>query len=45
MSNETIEKYILKIQENTIDDQGSYFDMYKIGEEIGLVDKIKLIIS
>jgi len=41
VSNETIEKYLLKIQENTIDDQGSYVDMYKIGEDIGLVDKIQ----
>jgi len=45
VSNETIGKYLLKIQEKTIDDQGSYVDMYKIGEDIGLVDKIKLIIS
>ena len=41
MSNETIGKYLLKIQEKTIDDQGSYVDMYKIGEDIGLVDKLQ----
>ena len=41
MSNETIGKYLLKLQEKTIDAQVSYVDMYKIGEEIGLVDKIQ----
>lgn len=41
MSNETIGKYLLKLQEKTIDGQVSYVDMYKIGEEIGLVDKIQ----
>ena len=41
MANETIGKYLLKLQEQTIDGQVSYVDMYKIGEEIGLVDKIQ----
>jgi hypothetical protein len=41
MSNETIGKYLLKLQEKTIDGQVSYVDMYKIGEDIGLVDKIQ----
>lgn len=41
MPNETIGKYLLKLQEKTIDGEGSYLDMYKIGEDIGLVDKIQ----
>jgi hypothetical protein len=41
VSNEMIGKYLLRIQEKTIDDQGNYVDMYKIGEDIGLVDKIQ----
>ena len=41
MANETIGKYLLKLQEQSIDGQVSYVDMYKIGEEIGLVDKIQ----
>jgi hypothetical protein len=41
VSNETIGKYLLKLQEKTIDGQVSYVDMYKIGEDIGLVDKIQ----
>jgi hypothetical protein len=41
VANETIGKYLLKLQEQTIDGQVSYIDMYKIGEEIGLVDKIQ----
>jgi hypothetical protein len=41
VSNETIGKYLLKLQEKTIDGEGSYLDMYKIGEDIGLVDKIQ----
>jgi hypothetical protein len=41
VANETIGKYLLKLQEQTIDGQVSYVDMYKIGEEIGLVDKIQ----
>jgi hypothetical protein len=41
VANETIGKYLLKLQEQTIDGQVSYVDMYKIGEAIGLVDKIQ----
>lgn len=41
MTNETIGKYLLKLQEKTIDGHASYVDMYKIGEDIGLVDKIQ----
>jgi hypothetical protein len=40
VSNETIGKYLLKLQEETIDGHASYVDMYKI-EDIGLVDKIQ----
>ena len=41
MSNKTIGKYLLKIQQETIDGEVSYVDMYKIGLQIGLVDKIQ----
>lgn len=41
MPNETIGKYLLKLQEKTISGQVSYVDKYKIGEDIGLVDKIQ----
>ncbi|HJY11047.1 MAG TPA: hypothetical protein VJ250_08850 [Nitrososphaeraceae archaeon] len=41
MSNETIGKYLLKVQQETIDGEVSYVDMYKIGQEMGLVDKIQ----
>jgi hypothetical protein len=41
VSNETIGKYILKLQEKTIDEQVNYVDMYNTGEDIGLVDKIQ----
>lgn len=41
MSNETIGKYLLKVHDNIIDGQLSYSDRYKIGEEIGLLDKIQ----
>ena len=41
MSNGTIDKYLLKLQEVTNQSEVSYVDMYEIGEEIGLVDKIQ----
>jgi hypothetical protein len=41
MSNRTIDKYLLKLQEVTNQSEVSHVDMYKIGEEIGLVDKIQ----
>lgn len=34
MSNETIGKYLLKVQQETIDGEVSYVDMYKIGQQI-----------
>lgn len=40
MSNDTIGKYLLKLQEKTVDGD-TPIDMYKIGEDIGLVDKIQ----
>lgn len=40
MSNDTIGKYLLKLQEKTVDGDTS-IDMYKIGEDIGLLDKIQ----
>jgi hypothetical protein len=40
VSNATIGKYLLKLHEKIIDGQVSYVDIYKIGEDIGLVDKI-----
>jgi predicted transcriptional regulator len=39
MSNETIGKFLLKVYEKTDDNEIGYFDKYKIGEEIGLLDK------
>jgi hypothetical protein len=41
VSNEIIGTYLLKLKEKTIDREDSYVDMYKIGEDIGLVDKIQ----
>jgi hypothetical protein len=40
VSNDTIGKYLLKLQERTVDGDTS-IDMYKIGEDIGLLDKIQ----
>jgi RPA family protein len=40
MSNETIDKFLLKLQEKTGNNQ-VYFDKYQIGEEIGLLAKIQ----
>jgi hypothetical protein len=40
LSNDTIGRYLLKLQEKTVDGDTS-IDMYKIGEGIGLVDKIQ----
>ena len=40
VSNDTIGKYLLKLQEKTVDGD-TPIDMYKIGEDIGLVDKIQ----
>jgi hypothetical protein len=40
VSNDTIVKYLLKLQEMTVDGDTS-IDMYKIGQDIGLVDKIQ----
>jgi hypothetical protein len=40
VSNDTIGKYLLKLQEMTVDG-GTSIDMYKIGEDIGLVDKVQ----
>lgn len=34
MSNETIGKYLLKVQQETIYGEVSYVDMYKIGQQI-----------
>jgi len=41
MSNGTIDKYLLKLQEVTNQSEVSHVDMYEIGEEMGLVDKIQ----
>ena len=41
MSNEMIGKYLLKLKDNTIDGQNRFVDAYKIGDEIGLLDKIQ----
>jgi RPA family protein len=40
MSNQTIDKFLLKLQEKTGNNQ-VYFDKYQIGEEIGLLAKIQ----
>lgn len=40
MSNDTIGKFLLKLKEMTTDGD-TYIDMYKIGEDIGLLDKIQ----
>ena len=40
MSNNTIGKFLLRLRELTVDGN-SLFDMYNIGEDIGLVDKIQ----
>ena len=40
MSNDTIGKYLLKVKEETINGD-QFVDMYKIGEDIGLLDKIQ----
>ena len=41
MSNEMIGKYLLKLKDNTIDGQNRFVDAYKIGDEIGLLDKLQ----
>lgn len=40
MSNNTIGKFLLRLRELTCDSKSS-FDMYKIGEDIGLVDRVQ----
>ena len=40
MSNDTVGKYLLKLQEMT-QHSDRLIDMYKIGENIGLLDKIQ----
>src|SRR5688500_20311798 len=40
VSNDAIGKYLLKLQEKTVDGDTS-IDMYKIGDDIGLLDKIQ----
>jgi predicted transcriptional regulator len=41
MSNETHDKFLLKLYEKTGDNEIAYFDRYEIGEEIGLLDKVQ----
>lgn len=41
MPNETIGRYLLKLREKINAGQVNYVDMYEIGEEIGLVDRIQ----
>jgi hypothetical protein len=41
MSNEMIGKYLLKLREKTIEGQNRFVEAYKIGDEIGLLDKIQ----
>ena len=41
MPSDTVGKYLLKLQEMTLDGEDSSIDMYKIGEGIGLVDTIQ----
>ena len=41
MLNETIGRFLLKLQEETNDSEISYFDKYRIGKEIGLVANIQ----
>jgi hypothetical protein len=41
LCHDIIGKYLLKLQEMTIDGEDSSIDMYKIGEDIGLVDTIQ----
>ncbi len=36
-----IGKYLLKLREKTIEGQNRFVDAYKIGDEIGLLDKIQ----
>jgi len=40
VSNNTIGKFLLRLRELTVDGN-SLFDMYNIGEDIGLVDRIQ----
>ena len=40
MSNDTIGKYLLKLKQET-NNGDQFVDMYKIGEDIGLLDKIQ----
>jgi len=40
MSNETFDKFLLKVFEKTADKgESSYFNKYEIGRELGLLDK------
>jgi hypothetical protein len=40
MSNETFDKFLLKLFEKTADKgESSYFNKYEIGRELGLLDK------
>jgi predicted transcriptional regulator len=41
MSNETIGKFLLKLYEESGDNEMHYIDKYEIGKEIGLLDKIQ----
>lgn len=41
MSNETIGKFLLKLYEESGDNEMRYIDKYEIGKEIGLLDKIQ----
>jgi hypothetical protein len=40
VSNDTVAKYLLKLQEMT-QHSDTPIDMYKIGEDIGLLDKVQ----
>ena len=40
MSNNTIGKFLMRLRELTVYGN-SFFDMYQIGEDIGLVDRIQ----
>ena len=40
MSDSTTGKFLLRLRELTVDSNG-FFDMYKIREDVGLVDRIQ----
>jgi hypothetical protein len=43
MSNETFDKFLLKLFEKTADKgESSYFNKYEIGRELGLLDKCEV---